>query len=717
MSQAKAGRYSRRRGQRFESLDAIRTATELLSLLDLSQGERAARKAELRNLAIACLALPDARVIKIWGREEWEPGRLPAIDFQKERTFHIDERGDLVLCRLDSGAEITHYDLGLPPGASTGLFQGDDYLWVTVGPNHGIIFRLEGNRFVRVLEEKQLRGWSSSPTFQQLVIMRTDGTLALHELPSGKKLRQFQVKQAPDAGYSIAPDGRRLAFLVASQDRTLQILDLETGKLTGIPMPDIVHTLSWHPDGRTLAIGHLNIAEVALWDVDLRQVVQRVQHSGGGVFVAFNATGELLGTHSGWAGGAYLWHPGTGKQLLYLPGPIGNLYSPPPQGGRLIGWTWTERFSRGKLWEMNPGLVCRTLTGDLRPGRINIRAGFVNAISPNGRLLATFGDNDAVLWDLPTGREVACIRGVRNPKFLPDGSLTAEGGGGLIWPLRTDPGQPDHLQFGPPRMVQVLRPNPTNGPFEGSADGRTLAVGDLREWIHVLRGDPPRLVRSFGPIHRPWSLDVSPDGRWLAAARWHSSDMRVWEIDSGRELMRNLVVTPSTVARQVTFSPDGKWLLALLAEDKGYSIRLWETGSWPEGPRLQASTFSSQGPSFAFAADGQVLAVNQQDTRVRLVDKRQGRIGQELAQLEAPDQDGAVSGLAFTPDGSVLAAGKLNSGHPHIWDLRRIRGELVRLGLDWDAPPYPTEDRAQTLAARRRPLKVQVVSAEGLPNP
>src|SRR5262249_39730172 len=129
-----------------------------------------------------------------------------------------------------------------------------------------------------------------------------------------------------------------------------------------------------------------------------------------------------------------------------------------------------------RLWEANCGREYRTLTRDLHPGSKGIWAGGVCSFSPDGRLLAALGEKDAVLWDLVSGQEVACLRGVRTPLFLPDGSLTTEGGGGLRWPLRTDPHRPGYLKIGPPERVQVRHPRPTNGPFASSKDGRTLAV-------------------------------------------------------------------------------------------------------------------------------------------------------------------------------------------------------------------------------------------------
>ena len=43
---------------------------------------------------------------------------------------------------------------------------------------------------------------------------------------------------------------------------------------------------------------------------------------------------------------------------------------------------------------------------------------------------------------------------------------------------------------------------------------------------------------------------------------------------------------------------------------------------------------------------------------------------------------------ALTPDGTKLVVAAKNG--LRVWDLRRIRTGLAKLGLDWDAPPLPT---------------------------
>jgi tetratricopeptide (TPR) repeat protein len=88
--------------------------------------------------------------------------------------------------------------------------------------------------------------------------------------------------------------------------------------------------------------------------------------------------------------------------------------------------------------------------------------------------------------------------------------------------------------------------------------------------------------------------------------------------------------------------------------------------------------------------------MGQSDGVYRLVERATGR---ELARLEDPDQ--LASAAKFTPDGTQLVVGAKDG--LRVWDLRRIRTELSKLGLDWDAPPYPPATEGPV-----EPLEVQV---------
>src|SRR5207244_6726459 len=62
LAQARAGHLSRRVGQRLDSLDAVAEAAKIARDLKLPEESLL----ELRNAAIACLALPDLRLARQW---------------------------------------------------------------------------------------------------------------------------------------------------------------------------------------------------------------------------------------------------------------------------------------------------------------------------------------------------------------------------------------------------------------------------------------------------------------------------------------------------------------------------------------------------------------------------------------------------------------------------------------------------------------------------
>ena len=85
LAQAKAGRASRQPGQRFESLEAIEDAVRIARELNLPKE----RFDELRNEAIACLAVPDLRLGKNWNA--WVAGTAYlAFDGDYQRYARAD---------------------------------------------------------------------------------------------------------------------------------------------------------------------------------------------------------------------------------------------------------------------------------------------------------------------------------------------------------------------------------------------------------------------------------------------------------------------------------------------------------------------------------------------------------------------------------------------------------------------------------------------------
>src|SRR5262249_25779490 len=137
------------------------------------------------------------------------------------------------------------------------------------------------------------------------------------------------------------------------------------------------------------------------------------------------------------------------------------------------------------------------------------------------------------------------------------------------------------------------------------------------------------------------------------------------------------------------FSPDGRWLVT--DADGG---RLYAAGTWEPEPQL--------GPGAPWDITSELAVLGLPNGVYRLVELATGR---ELARLEDPEQNTAPA--ALTPEGTKLVVAARNG--LRVWDLRRIRAELAKMDLDWEAPPYPPtqeskDQRALEAPATRGPL-------------
>jgi WD40 repeat protein len=161
-------------------------------------------------------------------------------------------------------------------------------------------------------------------------------------------------------------------------------------------------------------------------------------------------------------------------------------------------------------------------------------------------------------------------------------------------------------------------------------------------------------------------------------------------------------------ATTVAFSPNGRHLVTATAQD----YLFWEIGSWSLARRIQEQPSQDFVPMIAFSRDGRILAGTYAMNKVRLHDAVTGEV---LADLEAPNSR-TITGLAFNHDGTQLAVAESQDAL-RLWDLRQIRRQLSKLGLDWSQPPYPAEDpapaaHADGIAARAPTFSGTVLSEE-----
>ncbi|HEV3165887.1 MAG TPA: serine/threonine-protein kinase [Isosphaeraceae bacterium] len=665
LDQARAGRFSRRPGQRFLSLDAVRRATAIGRQL----GEPEEYFRALRTEAIGNLALPDIRFTKTW-----EPRAADSASYRFDAALKhyvsADSEGHIRVALTQSDEETARLE-GYP-GSQTIRLSSDGRIVAVRSSSGGCrAWDLSGPVPVLVCDEHAgILGHDLRPDGGELALGLADGTILLKDLRSKQPARTLKaVRISHDVVYS--PSGEALAVVGT---HAVEILDLATG----LSVADLLQTsgvllVAWNPDGCGLAVACDDV-QIHLWDVPSRTLLKSLMgrtHSGA---LAFSPNGDLLAS-AAWDNVSRLWDPRGGFLRLAV-----------------SGMSFTQFDARGEflaavaghglsLAEVAPGREYRTLA---RPTIPEVVVEGI-AMHPGGRLLAAPLRQGVGIWDLASARFLGILPGsCYRLAFTGRGDLITHGTKGLLfWPVQAGPGK--SLRIGPPQRIPAPEPDAIMA-VTTSRDGRTIAFTS-REGLFVLQRDRPDRPVKLAPQADVRGLAVSPDGRWVAAASWTTAGgVNVYDAATGR-LEKHFSAPRHGFA---AFSPNGRWLVTgtLWA-----SQQLWKADTWEPGPIVA-------GVAVSFTGDDQLLAVAEVDGTIRLLRPETGR---ELARFEPPDQDG-VYWLAFSPDGTRLAVSCPRDETNYVWDLRLIRRELRELGLDFDAPTLP--DRGP-----EPPLELEVVGA------
>ncbi len=709
--QIRGSRFSRQVGQRFQTLATIEKAVALAKELKLANEVFE----ELRTDAIAALAVPDLRPAPEWIREPEEPLHVMSgsnVDPRFQR-YAVAIKGEGVRIHALASEPEGARELGRIP--DTGFYRD---VYVRWSPDRQfLVVAADGSIRVHKVEvDGKLRSnllfaeppatWHHNPHFgfspdsRRFVFLHADGKLWVHDLVHNQVVQKLQV---PAGSWCLAHHPRHPRVAVGGPGG-IHIVDLADGRVvTQLPAETgYVEDLAWHPEGELLAVALFQDI-IQFWNVPRRQRTWKMKHQGGGLAIAFNETGDMLASNT-WAGHYRLWHTGSGTELFRL-----RIGSSAPDG-QAQGGRHHPHFGHDNRLALNfpdahSGALRRLTQVEVPREYSTLRAGapiggarsygFVG-IHPNGRLLAVGTYEGLSLIDLDTGFELAFLRiGVMGGLlFEPSGTglLTKVHGQGLLrWPIQGG-AEDAPLRIGPPERVPV----PADGDaIVQSRDGTVLAIsgGDAAP-AFVWDRDQPGQARQLGPHFDCRSVSVSPDGRLVATTSHWGTGVKVWDAHTGK-LLQDLEKDVKSAAAY--FTADGRRLINI--HGKCWHVPEPPVDILPEPWKESALPAMIAGTGPAVAPDRSLAAVGGRSGEVRLVHTQSGRV---LARLEDPHQDVPYF-LRFSPDGTRLVVTSHEGVCVHVWDLRAIRGQLARLGLDWDGPAYPPEP-----TAKPKPLRIDV---------
>jgi serine/threonine protein kinase/Tol biopolymer transport system component len=304
--------------------------------------------------------------------------------------------------------------------------------------------------------------------------------------------------------------------------------------------------------------------------------------------------------------------------------------------------------------------------------------------SPDGRTLVTgmttgTGDSadnslfsgETFLWNVATGKRTLTLAGVGDAgeDFSPDGTmLAAPSGAGqrslYFWNATTGKRAAD-LGNMPASIADVAF----------SPDGKVLTAEDTAGVVYLWDPVSRQLTFTIGKSADPYAYDlaISPDSQTLATLQNSGARDQVylWNIATNRSFV--ILTNPGeSPVSSVAFSPDGKTIALSGLNGKTALLDI--------ATQKLLATFTDAGGSgvttVAFSPDGQMLATGDYNGETCLWNLRTGTLGAALVNpggTLAPVFKGkyrdAVTGLAFSPDGKMLATSGTN-GSAYLWRIR-----------------------------------------------
>lgn len=503
---------------------------------------------------------------------------------------------------------------------------------------------------------------------------------------------------------AFSGDGKLLAS--GSRDTTIRFWDPSTGEALGVleGHSGSVYSVAFSSGGNKLLASASDDTTVRLWDVSTGETLRVFEGHLDAVYsIAFSSTNDNMLASSSLDTTIRLWDPSTGDALGVLQGhsgvvssiafsPDGTKLASAARDGTIHLWDIQTREARvvvdrhgaGEIAFSADGLLALGLkssvelwdpvTGENRcvlKGHRTLGLTF----STDGRMLASRAGRSPfskiLLWDTVTGKQLGMFGedhdSVFDLAFSADGLLASAGDSVRLW----DPYVECPPVVGHTRAVTAVAFS-AGGQFLASA-ARNEQEKTIRVW-DSLTGQPRIVLKGYDVIT---SIAFSGDGKLLAAASGQNT-VRLWDPSLGQALGQ--YNGPPRNGTHFALSFDGR-LLASGTDSQ--NILIWDTSTGRSHRVPLEPMWGSMSPILlAFSADCKMLAVWAMSDVVRIWNLSEDGSPEDAYRVLESNFTLSRS-LAFSPDGSLLAASVSEGNNLLVWDAKttRLRHKIHALSL------------------------------------
>ncbi|HBE67005.1 MAG TPA: hypothetical protein DDW52_02545 [Planctomycetaceae bacterium] len=685
IEQARALRSTDNPLRRAKSLDSLSLALQTLPKLNLSQAELSGRLLDLRNEAIATLAIPELNVAQTFLEEKpwtvevtFSPGFQSYAQASRAGPVRIVPLG-----KVPIGNENVVTLVGQSEPARQMKFSADGRFLATKHYKRGLpdsaticVWNLQTNTSTNTLEPiLQLKNrwifvsdFDFSPASRTFVAHKPEKGIEIYDLdrlPTPTATVPFEV---PGTILALLPDNR-LAF-AEHRGRELRFanLDGDVNAQESMPIAGRVTAMGWRKQPETFFVG-TSEGDIHLWRgrttgspqivrVHEREITSVCCHPNRQL-VATGTLDEKVALTDLTTGKSQ--RISTSEERLHLCS--GGFSS----SGQELGF---YRLGEYGYWRVSKSPVLSLGTDD-EPKLFTE----IHFHPQNAQVVARGCSGKIELWDIQGGELLASLATVdtQSFRFSKDGRylfLASKRKGLLAVSVSIHP-----LDVAESLSVELGKEKPVFGEhctvLAISRDGKRLAVScfsDAGYSLAVLDVATLNVISKVDGLPRPKSLHFGSTGEKVYVCGYQTDRLIEVAWESG-ETKEPVFLPTDIIDIAAANSAD---LFAVRGADY---LDLFGGQRWDK--QSNHSTGKVRSARVGLNEDGTLAAINYDETTTQLMEPTSGRI---LARLQANPRE-IVRNYKFSPSASTLAiAGSRNM---QFWDLELLNEQLMRLGLGW----------------------------------